>query len=60
MGCHRTKNLSTIPGEYWEQVKSTFRMYMENPGFKAAVLTRRVNFPDEVFEEIIDGYRAGL
>ena len=45
MGLYRTKGLSKIPAEYWNQVKGTFRMYMELPGFRACVLTGRVNFP---------------
>lgn len=57
MGLHRTKDLSKVPGEYWDQVLSTFRMYMELPGFRACVLTKRVNFPEEIYLEITEGFR---
>ena len=57
MGLSRTKDLSKVPGEYWDQVKVTFQMYMERPGFRVCVLTRRVNFPNEIFDEITEGYR---
>jgi hypothetical protein len=36
----------------------TFQMYMEQPGFRACVLTRRVNFPNEIFDEITEGYQG--
>ena len=56
MALYRTKDLSSIPEEYWVQVKSTFLMYMEQPGFRECVLSRRLNLPEEVFKEITAGY----
>ena len=56
MALYRTKDLSPIPNDYWAQVKSTFMMYMEQPGFRACILSRRVNFIDEIFEEITEGH----
>ena len=58
MALYRTKHLSPIPEGYWDQVKDTFLMYMEKPGFRACVMTRRVNFMDEVFEEITEGFKG--
>ena len=55
MALFRTKDLSPIPEDYWRQVKGTFLMYMEKPGFRACVLTRRVNIMDEIYEEITEG-----
>ena len=57
MALHRTKDLSRIPEDYWGQVKGTMRLYMEKPGFRDCVLTKRVNFPDDVFNELTEGFR---
>ncbi len=52
MALHRTKQTSSIPQEYWDQVRDTFAVYMEHPGFRKAVESGYVNIPDYVLDEI--------
>ncbi len=52
MALHRTKKTSSIPHEYWNQMRDTFAMYMEYPGFRKAVESGYVKIPEYVLEEI--------
>ena len=52
MALYRTKQTSSIPQEYWDQVRDSFVMYMEHPGFRKAVESGYVNIPDYVLDEI--------
>ena len=52
MALHRTKQTSALPQEYWDQVLDTFAMYMQHPGFKKAVESGYVNFPEYILDKI--------
>ena len=58
MALYRTRDLSPLPESYWKQAKATFLMYMDKPGFRDCVMTRRVNFEDDIYNDIVKSYEA--
>ena len=60
MALYRTRGLSPLPESYWKQAKATFLMYMDKPGFRECVMTRRVNFEDDIYDEIVKSYEAAV
>ena len=60
MALYRTRDLSPLPDSYWKQAKATFLLYMDKPGFREAVMTRRVNFEDDIYIEIVESYEAAV